>query len=63
MFLVGDFFEAYVHDAEILAEKLGSNMDFRFGLKMVAFPYHYEATYLSKLVALGYRVAICEQVK
>lgn len=68
-FRMGDFYETFGHDAEVVARELdivltsrGKDKD---GEKMplAGVPYHSAETYVSRLVARGYRVAICEQLE
>ena len=68
LFRVGDFYETFHEDAVkasailgiILTKRgAGSNSE----TKLAGFPYHSLNTYLHKLVKVGERVAICEQLE
>lgn len=62
LFRVGDFYETYQGDAEIMAKELGVTLTAsKNGVKTAKFPYHELNVYLPKLIRAGYRVAICEQ--
>ena len=66
---VGDFYEAYGQDAETIAGELHitltgreiTGMERRF--PMAGVPHHALDRYLARLVRLGYKVAICDQVE
>ncbi len=64
---LGDFYETFEDDAKLLASALGVTLTRRgFGkssseLPMAGVPYHSVDKYVSKLLELGYRVAIAEQ--
>ena len=64
LFRVGDFYETYQDDAEVVAQTLGiiltKTVD---GINMAGFPHHALGTYLPKLIRAGYRVAICDQLE
>src|SRR5439155_27024197 len=66
-FRLGDFYEMFDDDAEIVARELEialTRRDFGRGEKtaMAGIPYHAADGYLARLVSKGYRVAICEQM-
>src|SRR5689334_6770619 len=66
-FRMGDFYEMFDEDAEIVARELEialTRRDFGRGEKspMAGIPHHAADGYISRLVSKGYRVAICEQV-
>ncbi|HEX8993115.1 MAG TPA: DNA mismatch repair protein MutS [Anaerolineales bacterium] len=66
-FRLGDFYETFDEDAEITARELDIVLTSRpvgKGVRapLAGIPYHAVETYLAKLVAKGYHVAICEQV-
>lgn len=65
LFRCGDFYESYMHDAEVCAEVLGITLTKRSGEKvsMAGFPYTALDTYLPKLIRAGHRVAICDQIE
>ncbi len=67
LFRMGDFYELFYHDAEVAARTLGLTLTSRDKktnpVPMAGFPHHQLDGYLSKLIAAGYRVAVCEQVE
>lgn len=65
---LGDFYEMFFEDAEIASRELGITLTGKAcGLSerapMCGVPYHALDNYLAKLVAKGYKVAICDQVE
>ena len=69
LFRMGDFFETFGPDAEVAARVLNITLTSRQKDKegnripLAGIPYHALDAYLPKLVAAGYKVAICEQVE
>ena len=67
LFRVGDFYETFSDDAELISKELGITLTKRNNggdqTPLAGFPYHSLDTYLPKLVKRGYRVAICEQTE
>ncbi len=67
LFRVGDFYETFSDDAELVSNELGITLTKRNNggdqTPLAGFPYHALDTYLPKLVKKGYRVAICEQTE
>ena len=66
-FRMGDFYEMFDDDAEIVARELEialTRRDFGRGEKspMAGIPHHAADGYIARLVNKGYRVAICEQM-
>jgi len=66
-FRMGDFYEMFDDDAEIVARELEialTRRDFGRGEKssMAGVPHHAAEGYIARLVSKGYRVAICEQM-
>jgi DNA mismatch repair protein MutS len=66
-FRLGDFYETFDADAELVARELdivltGRNVAKGSRIPMAGIPYHAVENYLAKLIAKGYHVAICEQV-
>ena len=66
-FRLGDFYEMFDDDAELVARELDLTLtgrDFGRGLRspMAGVPHHAADGYIARLVSRGYRVAICEQV-
>lgn len=62
-FRMGDFYEAFYEDARILAEELDLTLTKRQQVPMSGVPWHSSDSYIDKLVAKGYRVAIAEQTE
>ncbi|MAI76321.1 MAG: DNA mismatch repair protein MutS [Rickettsiales bacterium] len=65
---MGDFYELFFKDAEIAATELGIALTKRGKLNdvdipMCGVPAHSSQTYLSRLIALGYKVAVAEQLE
>ncbi len=65
-FRMGDFYETFDEDAEIVARELEialTRRDFGRGEKspMAGVPHHAVDGYIARLVSKGYRVAVCEQ--
>lgn len=68
LFRLGDFYEMFFEDAVIASKELGLTLTSRNREKgqdvpLAGVPYHSAASYISKLVNKGYRVAICEQIE
>ena len=65
-FRMGDFYELFHGDAEKAAEILGltlTSRDKSNAVPMAGFPHHQLDSYVAKLIKLGHRVAVCEQVE
>ena len=65
-FRMGDFYETFDEDAKVVAEEVDIALTSRpWGkgerIPLAGVPYHALESYLAKLIAKGYRVAICEQ--
>jgi len=65
---MGDFYELFFEDAEIASQALGIVLTKRGkhqdkDIAMCGVPVHAAQGYLKKLIALGHRVAICEQME
>ena len=65
---MGDFYELFFGDAEIAARALGITLTKRGkhlgkDIPMCGVPFHAADEYLHKLIALGHRVAVCEQLE
>ncbi|MCA8997853.1 MAG: DNA mismatch repair protein MutS [Planctomycetaceae bacterium] len=68
LFRMGDFYELFFEDAELAAKILGITLTSRDKnsanpVPMAGFPFHALEGYLTKLIATGHRVAICDQVE
>src|ERR1051325_10213585 len=67
-FRLGDFYEMFFEDAVYVARALDLTLTTRDkgredAVPMCGVPYHSARTYVAKLLELGCRVAICEQVE
>jgi DNA mismatch repair protein MutS len=65
---MGDFYELFFEDAEVASRALGITLTKRgrhqgADIPMCGVPVHAADQYLQKLIALGHRVAVCEQVE
>jgi len=65
---MGDFYELFFNDAEEASRALGITLTKRGkhlgeDIPMCGVPFHAAEDYLQKLIALGYRVAVCEQTE
>jgi DNA mismatch repair protein MutS len=65
LFRMGDFYELFYDDAELGARVLGITLTSRDGGRtpLAGIPHHALESYLARLVAAGYRVAISEQIE
>lgn len=68
LFRLGDFYELFFDDAELAARELEITLTSReagqnIRVPMCGVPFHAIDSYLARLIAKGYRVAICEQVE
>jgi len=66
-FRMGDFYEAFDEDAQIIAQTLNIVLTAREvgkgqKIPMAGVPYHAAESYVARLIKAGYKVAICEQV-
>ena len=69
-FRLGDFYEMFQEDAKIASRELDLTLTTRDRSKekedqvpMCGVPYHSSEAYIARLVAKGYKVAICEQME
>src|SRR5262245_34679714 len=65
---MGDFYELFFEDAEVAARALGIVLTKRGkhlgrDIPMCGVPVHRADEYLHRLIALGHRVAVCEQME
>jgi DNA mismatch repair protein MutS len=60
-FRLGDFYETFDADAELVARELEIVLTERMGQPMAGVPHHAVENYLARLIQKGYHVAICEQ--
>src|SRR3990167_7013140 len=63
LFRLGDFYEAFYEDAQIISKEIGLTLTARQGIPMCGVPFHSSESYIDKLVAKKYKVAIAEQVE
>ena len=61
LFRLGDFFELFFEDAVVASRLLGLTLTKRQEHPMAGLPYHAVDNYVSKLLAAGKKVAICDQ--
>ena len=69
-FRLGDFYEMFNEDAKLAARELDLVLTTRDRGKsaeeqtpMCGIPYHSSDGYIARLIAKGYKVAICEQTE
>ena len=65
---MGDFYELFFEDAEVASRALGIVLTKRGrhhgqDIPMCGVPIHRSDEYLHRLIALGHRVAVCEQTE
>src|SRR5262245_46125511 len=67
LFRMGDFYELFFDDAKTAARELGLSLTSRDKgenpVPMAGFPHHQLESYLAKIIAKGFRAAVCEQVE
>jgi DNA mismatch repair protein MutS len=67
LFRMGDFYELFYEDAKTVARVLGLTLTSRDKgenpIPMAGFPHHQLDGYLGKIIAAGFRAAVCEQVE
>ena len=67
-FRIGDFYETFNSDAELVARELEIVLTSRSKsgdnrIPLAGVPYHAVDGYIAKLVGKGYKVAVCEQIE
>ncbi|MBE6962065.1 MAG: DNA mismatch repair protein MutS [Ruminococcaceae bacterium] len=71
-FRLGDFYEMFADDAKLASRELDLTLTTRDKdpkkapeekLPMCGIPYHASDSYIARLIAKGYKVAICEQME
>ena len=67
LFRMGDFYELFLDDAKVAARELGLALTSREkganSTPMAGFPHHQLDSYIGKLIAAGFRVAVCDQME
>ncbi|MBQ6267436.1 MAG: DNA mismatch repair protein MutS [Clostridia bacterium] len=68
MFRLGDFYEMFFDDAKLVSKELelvltGRDCGQEERAPMCGVPFHSADSYIARLVAKGYKVAICEQLE
>jgi DNA mismatch repair protein MutS len=67
LFRMGDFYETFDDDAVLVHRVLGLTLTSRDkgtnNTPMAGFPHHQLESYLRKLLQMGHRVAVCDQVE
>ena len=68
MYRLGDFYEMFFEDAELVAHELeltltGRNAGLEERVPMCGVPHHAVDIYVDRLIKKGYKVAICEQLE
>ncbi|HEY1686591.1 MAG TPA: hypothetical protein VGG19_17640, partial [Tepidisphaeraceae bacterium] len=70
-FRMGDFYELFWDDAKVTSKALGlaltsrsrGGLDADDAIPMAGVPFHSVDNYLRKMIAQGFKVAICEQME
>ncbi|MGL5821068.1 MAG: DNA mismatch repair protein MutS, partial [Sarcina sp.] len=65
---LGDFYEMFFEDAKLVSRELelvltGRECGLDEKAAMCGIPFHSSKTYIARLIAKGYKVAICEQIE
>ena len=60
-FRLGDFYEMFDDQAREISALLGLTLTARNGMAMCGIPYHAANTYITRLLAAGKKIGICEQ--
>lgn len=68
MFRLGDFYEMFGEDAAVASRELelvltSRSQGYAADVPMCGFPHHAVERYVARLIAKGYRVAICDQLE
>lgn len=61
-FRLGDFYEMFNEDALEMSRLLNLTLTSRAGYPMCGVPYHASRVYIARLLRMGRKVAVCEQV-
>ena len=59
---LGDFWEAFEQDAQVLAQELQLTLTQRAGVPMAGFPHWTLTRYLKQLIAAGHKVTLAHEV-
>lgn len=59
---IGDYYQAFDEDADITSRHLETTLT-RGTYHITGFPHHQLDVLLHKMVKLGYKIAICEQLE
>ncbi|MCR4391265.1 MAG: DNA mismatch repair protein MutS [Candidatus Acetothermia bacterium] len=62
-FQLGDFYETFFEDAEVVARELEITLTARDGAPMAGVPVRKAALYVARLLRRGYKVALCPQLE
>lgn len=67
-FRLGDFYEMFFDDARLVSRELelvltGKDCGMAERAPMCGIPYHASLSYISRLIAKGYKVSVCEQIE
>src|SRR3989454_3401101 len=63
LFRLGDFYETFFEDAELAARLLQITLTARQGAPMAGIPHHAADAYIARLVRVGQKIAVCEQLE
>jgi DNA mismatch repair protein MutS len=63
LFRLGDFYEVFGEDAEVASRVLGLTLTKRHETPMAGLPHHAAPAYVNRLLAAGWKVAICDQLE
>ena len=63
LFRLGDFYEVFGEDAVVASKVLGLTLTKRQETPMAGLPYHAAPAYVNRLLAAGWKVAICDQLE
>ena len=64
LFRMGDFYEMFDDDAVSAAKAIGLTLTQRTsGIPMAGVPFHQIDVYVRKLIAAGFRIAVCDQIQ
>ncbi|MDR0366955.1 MAG: DNA mismatch repair protein MutS [Rickettsiales bacterium] len=64
LYRIGDFYECFFDDAKAAAEALNIQLTSRGGkVPMAGIPHHAFDSYMPRLVAKGFKVAVCDQLE